>query len=68
MENFISLLKMPLAALAGGYLILIAIMSIFQSKLIYFPYTDINTNPQSIGLEYESIIFKSSDKTELHAW
>ena len=68
MENFITLLKIPLAALAGGYIILIALMSIFQSKLIYFPYTDINTNPQSIGLEYESIIFKSSDKTELHAW
>ena len=68
MENFITLLKMPLTALAGGYIVLIVLMSIFQSKLIYFPYTNIDRDPQSIGLEYESIILKSSDETELHAW
>ncbi|MEA2091577.1 MAG: alpha/beta hydrolase [Campylobacterota bacterium] len=67
MTAFTTLLKVPFAAL-GGYVILIAMMTLFQSKLVYFPSTNIDTNPQSVGLEYESIIFDSNDKTKLHAW
>ena len=68
MENFILLLKAPFAALVGGYIVLMSLISIFQSNLIYFPSTDIKANPQSIGLEFESVIFESMDKTKLHAW
>ncbi len=64
MQAFINLLKM----LIYGYLTILALMYIFQSKLIYFPTTNINTNPNSVGLEYQSIIFESNDKTKLHAW
>lgn len=58
----------PFALLLGGYLVLLALISIFQSNLVYFPSKGIDRNPKSVGLEYESIIFKSSDNTKLHAW
>ena len=67
-DNMISRLKALSFYLAGGYILLVTLMYIFQSKLVYFPSTDINTTPKSIGLPYESIRFLSKDKTELHAW
>ena len=62
-----TLLKISLALLIG-YIVLVALMYIFQSKLIYFPSTYIKTSPKTVGLEYESIIFEANDKTKLHAW
>ena len=68
MQDFITLLKMPFGVVAGGYIILVALIFIFQTKLIYFPSADVDVNPKTVGLEYESIIFESDDKTKLHAW
>ena len=68
MQTFIALLKMLFFTLASGYIILIALMFIFQSNLVYFPSTDVDVNPKNVGLEYESIIFEADDKTKLHAW
>lgn len=68
MQNFIEELKILFYIFIGGYLILITLMYIFQSKLIYFPITSIDKNPKAIDLEYESIIFEANDKTKLHAW
>ncbi len=68
MWTFIAQFKIFFFVLTIGYLILIALMYIFQSKLIYFPFTEINVTPKNIGLEYESITFESNDKTKLHAW
>ena len=68
MHTFIVLFKRLFYIFAIVYIILIAFISIFQSKLIYFPSTDVDVNPKTVGLEYESIIFEANDKTKLHAW
>ncbi len=68
MQNFTQLLKISFFVLVGGYIVLIALIYIFQSKLIYFPSKNVDINPKTIGLEYESIMFESNDKTKLHAW
>jgi len=68
MQTFIKILKTPFSILIYAYIILLILIYSFQSKLVYFPSKDIDTNPKSIGLEYESIIFESDDKTKLHAW
>ncbi|MCF6331619.1 MAG: alpha/beta hydrolase [Sulfurimonas sp.] len=68
MQTFFTQFKILFFVLTIGYLILIALMYIFQSKLIYFPLTNIDLTPKDIGLEYESIIFETNDKTKLHAW
>ena len=68
MEALIRVFIMSLSLLVGFYAIVLILIYINQSKLVYFPSTDISTNPKSVGLEYESIIFHSSDNTKLHAW
>jgi len=67
MTAFVTLLKI-LFALLGGYIVLIALMTFFQSKLVYFPSKDVDANPKMVALAYESIIFEGNDKTKLHAW
>ncbi|PHS56923.1 MAG: alpha/beta hydrolase [Sulfurimonas sp.] len=68
MQTFIGLLKTPFIILTCAYIILIVLLYTYQSKLVYFPSKNINTNPEAIGLVYESIIFQADDKTKLHAW
>lgn len=68
MQTFITKLKMFFIVLASAYVTLIALIYAFQSHLVYFPSTNMNISPKTVGLEYESIIFESNDKTKLHAW
>ena len=68
MHDFIKPFIMPFTVFICAYIILIALIYFYQSKLIYFPSSDMEMTPKSIGLEYESILFESDDKTKLHAW
>ena len=68
MERFITLLKKTVVVILSVYVVLLILIYIFQSKLVYFPSTDVSVNPKTIALEYESIIFEADDKTKLHAW
>ena len=64
MRSFITLA----AKLLLGYVIILALMYVYQSKLVYFPYGIIDKTPKNIYLEYESIYIKSTDNTKIHAW
>lgn len=68
MQAFIRVFVMSLSLLIGCYAIVLILIYTNQSKLVYFPSTNMGTNPKSVGLEYESITFYSSDNTKLHAW
>jgi len=54
--------------LAGLYILLVAALFIFQSRLLFFPGHDISFTPADIGLEYEDITFKTSDGLCLNGW
>ncbi|OIP53501.1 MAG: hypothetical protein AUK54_08835 [Helicobacteraceae bacterium CG2_30_36_10] len=49
-------------------IVLFALIYIFQSKLVYFPFKKIDADPKSIGLDFESVTFSADDKTELFGW
>ncbi|MEA2100352.1 MAG: alpha/beta hydrolase [Campylobacterota bacterium] len=68
MRVFINILKKLFLLLASGYVALLVLVFVFQSKLIYFPSKNLDINPEFIALKYESINFQTKDKTKLHAW
>lgn len=57
-----------LSVLAIFFLILLALLFIFQSRLVYFPSSDIEATPEDYGLEYEDVYFKTEDELFLHGW
>jgi len=56
------------AAAALAYIILTAIIVIFQSRLVYSPTRKMNTSPADIGLDFEEITLRTSDNINLTAW
>lgn len=57
-----------IAAVAGGYLILILLVYTLQDKLIYHPVSDLTYTPAMVGLKYEDVNFTSDDGVTLHGW
>ncbi|MFC1724983.1 alpha/beta hydrolase [candidate division KSB1 bacterium] len=57
-----------LLTLSGLYLIILIILTVFQSKFIYFPQSQISATPDFIGIEYEQIEFKATDGVNLSGW
>lgn len=51
-----------------GYLIILAMMYLFQDKLIYYPTRGFISDPSSIGLKFENISFGTEDGIQLHGW
>lgn len=49
-------------------MVVIGLMSTFQSNLVYFPSKNMDVNPKTIGLEYEPVTFRSSNETKLFGW
>lgn len=62
------LIKSSIVILAGTYVILVTLMSVFQEKLVYFPSESMDVTPKNIGLEYESVTLSNSDNTEIFGW
>jgi len=54
--------------LAGSFLGFAAILTVFQSRLVYFPERAIAATPDAIGLSYESVSFETSDGVKLSGW
>lgn len=50
------------------YLILAAVLYIMQPKLLYSPSEEVFSIPHEIGLDFEDVIFKSSDGFDLSGW
>lgn len=56
------------ASIAIGYLVILLLMYLLQSKMIYHPYKDIVATPSSVGLPFEDIQFETEDGLSLHGW
>ena len=55
----------------AAYVVLIAYVFLFQSRLIYFPNIPgraLTATPAEIGLEFEEVRITTADRTELHGW
>jgi uncharacterized protein len=59
-----------LAVLATGYAALLAVVFIFQARLVYFPNIgrEQSATPRDAGLEYEEVWLNTSDGEKLHGW
>jgi fermentation-respiration switch protein FrsA (DUF1100 family) len=65
----IKIMLMWLAILIiGFYAVLGLMLYFFQSKLVYFPFAEIETEPNEVGLRFEDIYFKNSAGSTLNGW
>jgi len=54
--------------IAGVYLIFAGFLFTFQSHYVYYPERVLLADPSSIGLDFESIHFKTADGVKLSGW
>ncbi len=52
----------------GIYVVFAAFLFIFQSHYVYYPERVLSVEPGSIGLQFESVSFKTADGVELFGW
>lgn len=57
-----------LAAIIGIYFAFLSLLYFRQSKHMYKPTHEIETTPDRLGYEYDSIMFKTSDNMSLNGW
>jgi fermentation-respiration switch protein FrsA (DUF1100 family) len=50
------------------YLVLAAVLYVIQPKLLYSPSREVSSTPAEIGLDFEDVVFKSSDEMDLNGW
>ena len=53
---------------AGVYIIFGGLLFVFQSRYIYYPERILSANPGSIGLQFESVSFETTDGVKLSGW
>ncbi len=52
----------------GVYIGLVALLVLFQSSFLYFPSGNIEATPKDIGLPFEEVWLRTSDRVKLHSW
>lgn len=57
-----------LASGAVAYFALVALVYVFQARLIYFPDRGVHATPQARGLAFEAVRLHTDDAVELDAW
>lgn len=57
-----------IASIAIGYLVIVLLMYLLQSKMIYHPTKELTATPASVGLKYEKVQFSTIDDVNLHGW
>jgi len=55
-------------AIAVAYLVVVALVVLFQARLVYFPSRDLAATPASAGLPFEEVALAASDGVRLSAW
>nr|MBN2277474.1 alpha/beta hydrolase [candidate division Zixibacteria bacterium] len=50
------------------YIIMAVLLMAFQARFVYFPSREIESTPETAGLVYEDITFKTRDGVELMGW
>ncbi len=54
--------------LAAAIIIVVIWVRYIERHSIYFPMKEITTTPEVIGLPYEEVYFRTSDRVRLHSW
>ncbi|TYP92566.1 hypothetical protein LX73_1928 [Fodinibius salinus] len=57
-----------LVSIGIGYLLILLLMYLLQSKMIYHPTRAMIATPSSVGLQFENIRFETEDDLSLHGW
>lgn len=57
-----------LALLIAGYLVVCLLVFLFQSRLVYYPESELVATPAEIGLEFRDVFFTTDDGVALHGW
>lgn len=57
-----------IASVIAAYLLILALMYIFQNKLIFFPSAKHLITPEKAGLQAEDVWVQTSDGEKLHGW
>ena len=65
---FYSIILVSISLFIGLYIGIMIRLTVFQSRLIYFPEREIVMTPDRIGLLYENIYFKTEDGVKLNGW
>lgn len=65
MWNGLALIALTLAA---AYLILAALLYVFQGSLIYYPERQLMATPNQFGLDYEPVSVETEDGIKLSGW
>jgi len=50
------------------YLALAAVLYVMQPKFLYSPEREVSSTPAELGLDFEGVVFKSSDGLDLSGW
>ena len=54
--------------LLAGYLLILLLMYLFQSRIIYHPAKKLWTDPSAVGFAFEEVTFDTEDERQLHGW
>ena len=65
---FKSLLFRLVRAVLIGYLGLLALLYLTQSRLLYHPFDTLAATPAVVGLPFEEVALSAADGTRLHGW
>jgi hypothetical protein len=57
-----------LLILSGLYLVLLGVLYFLQSRLIFIPYRELETDPGREGMAFEDVELVAADGVRLHAW
>src|SRR3989304_8635075 len=57
-----------LVGLGAGLGALVVLTLLFEERLIYFPYRDIERGPGDLGLRFEEGFLRAEDGVRIHAW
>ncbi len=63
-----SVVKGVILAAGAIYIALVILLTLFQSRMIYFPTSGIDMTPSYIGLDYDEVDFIADDDVELNGW
>lgn len=57
-----------LTVIAGGYLLILVLMFLFQNNLLFMPTSGFVQTPQSVGLDAEDFWVETADGVRIHGW
>jgi uncharacterized protein len=55
-------------AIGGVYILLVALLFLFQGSLVYRPTRQFAATPDQVGMQYEDVSIQTSDGVKLHGW